>query len=94
MTKVPSDRDALYSGILSCFFQGLLSCFSRSMASERQRRRRVPCGMMRPSMNPWLPATKGLANLGAVLLGARLDLVGVAHVAPEDDLDRGWRCRG
>jgi hypothetical protein len=50
--------------------------------------------MMRPSMNPWLPATKGLANLGAVLLGARLDLVGVAHVAPEDDLDRGWRCRG
>src|SRR5882672_8457071 len=52
-----------HNGILSCFFQGFFSCLLRSMARARQRRRRVPCGVMTSSMKPRAPATKGLANL-------------------------------
>ncbi|OIQ64913.1 hypothetical protein GALL_535330 [mine drainage metagenome] len=53
---------APYNGMLSCFFQGLLSFLPRSDAKARATRRRVECGMITSSMNPFSAATNGLAK--------------------------------
>ena len=43
-------RPAAHSGMLSCFFQGFSSFLLRSIASTRDRRRRVECGMITSSI--------------------------------------------
>ena len=43
-------RGLPHSGMLSCFFQGFSSFLLRSMASTRDRRRRVECGMITSSI--------------------------------------------
>ena len=41
-----------HSGMLPCLRHGFSSSLSRSIASERQIRLRVPCGMITSSMKP------------------------------------------
>jgi hypothetical protein len=58
----PSPFPLRYNGMFPCFRHGFSSFFSRSIASDRQMRLRVSCGMITSSMNPRLPATNGFAN--------------------------------
>jgi hypothetical protein len=51
-----------YKGMLPCLRHGFSSFLFFSIASERQMRLRVSCGMITSSMKPRAPAMKGLAN--------------------------------
>ena len=81
-------RRPRHRGMLPCLRHGFSSFLVSSVASARQIRRRVPCGMITSSMKPRLAATNGLANFSRYSSVRAAIFVGVADVGAEDDLDR------